>query len=54
MSQSVIGHEQANLYSRAKGGVKVKPKSEILCHITLTGVISGLFCARYLHCSGLY
>ncbi len=30
--------------------VKIKPESEISCHITLTSVISGLFHTRYLHC----
>ncbi len=32
--------------------MKIKPESEISCHITLTSVISGLFHTRYLyHCS---
>ncbi len=34
--------------------MKIKPKSETSCHITLLSVISGLFYARYLHCSSLY
>ncbi len=29
--------------------MKIKPESEISCHITLTSVISGLFYPRYLH-----
>ncbi len=36
-----IFQEQADLFSRAR--VKIKPESEMSCHITLTSVISGLF-----------
>ncbi len=43
-----ILHEQANLYSLARGSEK-KPESEISCHITLKSIISGLFHSRYLH-----
>ncbi len=43
-------HEQANLFSGARGGVKIKPESEISSHITLMSVISGLFHTGYLHC----
>ncbi len=42
-------HEQANLFSRARGRVKIKPESEISSHITLPSVLSGLFYPRYLH-----
>ncbi len=45
-----IFHKQANLFSRARGQVKIMPESEISCHITLISVISGLFHTRYLHC----
>ncbi len=44
-----IFHKQANLFSRARGRVKIKPESEISTHITLMSVISGLFHIRYLH-----
>ncbi len=43
-----IFQEQANLFSRARGGVKIKPESEISRHNTLASVISGLFHTRYL------
>ncbi len=48
MSQSVIWHEQANLFMSQRR-VKIKPESEISRHNTLTSVISGLFHARCLH-----
>ncbi len=34
--------------------VKIKPESEISCHITLKRVISGLFHTRYLHWSSFF
>ncbi len=40
-------HKQAN-YFMSQRGVKIKPKSEISCHNTLTSVISGLFHTRYI------
>ncbi len=46
-----IFYKQANLFSRAKGRVKIKPKSEISSQITLQSVISGLFHTRYLYWS---
>ncbi len=37
------------IYFQEPEPVKIKPESEISCHITLTSVISGLFHNRYLH-----
>ncbi len=34
--------------------MKIKPESEISCHITLTSVISGLFHTRYLYYCSWY
>ncbi len=37
------------IYFTSQRRVKIKPKSEISCHNTLTSVISGLFHTKYLH-----
>ncbi len=42
------------IYFHETEGVKIKPESEISCHITLMSVISGLFYTRYLHYYSLH
>ncbi len=44
-----IFHEHVNVFSR--GEVKIKPKSEISCHITVTSVIISLFMFTVVVCT---